>query len=280
MSRSAPSASEPDLATIAAAFSRAAPRYDGYVDDHPHLARMRAKVHALVVRHTPAGARILELNAGSGIDAVELARRGFRVHATDVAPGMLERIAPKAALAGVADAVSVQACSFLDLNRVDGPPFDAVLSNLGGLNCAPDLALAAREIDRVLAPGGVAVLVVMPRVCLWELGLLLRGRFRTALRRWHRGGTRAHVEGRWFTVHYFSPRAVRATFGAGYEHVCTEGLSVVTPPGDAQHFPGRHPTAYRRLAWLDDRLAPRRPFSGWGDFAVTVLRRVPVEVAP
>ena len=101
----------PDLESISVAFSRAAPRYDSYVDDHPHLTRMRDKVYAAVDSHVPAGARVLELNAGSGIDAAQLAARGYTVHATDIAPGMLARVAPKAAAIGVADRVSVQACS-------------------------------------------------------------------------------------------------------------------------------------------------------------------------
>jgi len=90
MKQAAPS--EPDLATIADAFSRTAEHYDNFADDHPHLTRMREQVYAHVVRHVPAGASILELNAGTGTDAVALARRGYRVHATDIAAGMLERV--------------------------------------------------------------------------------------------------------------------------------------------------------------------------------------------
>lgn len=266
-------AAPPDLVSIADAFTRTAPAYDAFAIDHPHLTAMRAKVYRIFADHVPAPARVLELNAGTGTDAVALAKRGYSVHATDVAPGMLARIAPKADANGVGDQVTVQACSFLDLQAVDGAPFDAVFSDLGGLNCAADLGIVARGIDHVLAPGGTAVLVVMPPICLWELALVFAGKFRLATRRLRRGGTRAHLEGRYFTVYYFTPRAVRRAFGPDYEFVALQGLAVVTPTAESKNLAKRHTRLYAALTWLDDRLAPRRPFSSWGDFFVLVLRR-------
>jgi ubiquinone/menaquinone biosynthesis C-methylase UbiE/uncharacterized radical SAM superfamily protein len=263
----------PDLEAIADAFSRTAEHYDSFAVGHPHLTRMRNRVYAMVGAHVPAGARVLELNAGSGTDAVALATRGYRVHATDVAAGMLDRVGPKAAAAGVGDRVSTELCSFLDLDQVAGAPYDAVFSDLGGLNCVADLGPVARGIDGVLRPGGVAVLVVMPPICLWELALVALGKFRLATRRLRRGGTRARLEGREFRVHYFTPRAVRAAFGPGYRLVALEGLAVFTPTAESKNLATRHRRAYSALAWLDDRLAPHRPFSACGDFFMIVLCR-------
>jgi ubiquinone/menaquinone biosynthesis C-methylase UbiE len=264
-----------EMATIADAFTRTAARYDAFAQDHPHLARMRQKVYAAVERSVPPGAWVLELNAGTGTDAVHLARQGYRVHATDIAPGMLARIREKVAGGGLADRVSVQDCSFLELDAVDAGPFDAVFSNLGGLNCAGDLGPVVRGIDRLLAPGGVVVAVVMPPICLWELALVFTGRFRSAVRRLSRAGTVAHLEGRRFTVHYYTPRRVAAAFGPGYEVLRVDGLSVLTPTAESKNLAKRHPAVYRALAWLDDRAACHAPLSRWGDFFIVVLRRRP-----
>ncbi|HZS13037.1 MAG TPA: class I SAM-dependent methyltransferase [Candidatus Dormibacteraeota bacterium] len=264
---------EAPIATIAGAFSATAERYDAFAGSHPHLTRIREKVYACVAEFVPAGASLLELNAGTGTDAVALARRGHRVHATDVAAGMLARQRAKVESAGLQDAVTVQECSFLDLDRVDGGPFDAALSNLGGLNCTADLAPVAAGLRRLVAPGGVAVLVVMPRICLWELALVLTGQVRLATRRLRRGGTIAHLEGRHFPVHYFTPRHVVRAFAAGFDVMAVRGLSVLTPTLESKNLAIRHRRAYAALAWLDDRLSPRRPFRAWGDFAVVVLRR-------
>jgi ubiquinone/menaquinone biosynthesis C-methylase UbiE len=263
------------LATIADAFSETAPKYDAFAEDHPHLSRMRAKVYAHLERFVEPGAKVLELNAGTGTDAVALAQRGYRVHATDIAPGMLDRLADKVARLGLEDRVSVQACSFLDLAEVSGGPYDAVFSDLGGLNCTADLRPVVIGLDQVLRPGGIAVWVVMPPICLWELAYALTGRFRFAFRRLSRHGSRAHLEGRQFDVYYYSPGRVVAAFGAGYELLAIEGLSVITPTAESKNLAKRHRTLYRGLAWLDDRIAPHAPASGWGDFFIVTMRRRP-----
>ena len=61
-----------------------------------------------VARLVPAGAHILELNAGTGTDAVQLARRGYRLHATDVAPGMLDRLHQKVRDLNLGDRLTVE----------------------------------------------------------------------------------------------------------------------------------------------------------------------------
>ena len=265
----------PDVATIAEAFTATAAKYDAFAGDHPHLTRMREKVYAAVERHVAPGSRLLELNAGTGTDAVALASRGYRVHATDIAPGMLARARDKVAASGLGDRVTVQQCSFLDLDSIDGGPYDAVFSNLGGLNCVADLGPVARGIDRLLPAGGVAVVVIMPRICLWELGLVLTGQLRLATRRLSRGGTRAHLEGRRFQVHYYTPRQVVRAFGTGYELLRLEGLSVVTPTAESKNLARRHAGLYAVLARVDDVLSVHAPFSAWGDFFIAVLRRRP-----
>ena len=114
--------SEPPLATIAEAFSRTAEKYDAFAEDHPHLTRMRGKVYAHVARLLPPGSRILELNAGTGTDAVQLARRGYYVHATDIAPGMLDRLREKIDRLDLGERITVQECSFTDLAACTGRP--------------------------------------------------------------------------------------------------------------------------------------------------------------
>jgi hypothetical protein len=119
----------------------------------------------------------------------------------------------------------------------------------------------------------------MPRVCLWELGVAFTGQFRLAVRRLSRDGTRAHLEGREFTVHYFTPRQVIEALGPDYLISSIEGLSVVTPTAESKNLAKRHPAFYGKLAWLDDRLSPHAPFSGWGDFFILTASRCTKEAA-
>jgi ubiquinone/menaquinone biosynthesis C-methylase UbiE len=274
MTQAGPPVSAADArATIADAFSATAARYDAFGEGHPHLDRMRAKVYAHLERVAAPASRVLELNAGTGVDAVALARRGFEVHATDIAPGMLARLRDKVEAFGLADRVTVQECSFLDLGEVTGGPYDVVFSDLGGLNCTFDLRPVVAGLPFVLRQGGVVVWVVMPPICLWELATAFTGQLGLAFRRLRRRGVRAHLEGRDFEVSYFSPREVVSAFGDRYELLAIEGLSVITPTAESRNLAVRHRTIYGALARLDDRVSRHAPMRGWGDFFIVSLRR-------
>ena len=266
---------EPPLDTIAEAFSLTAERYDSFAADHPHLDRMRRKVYNHLGRFLPPGRRILELNAGTGTDAVALAQLGYAIHATDIAPGMLQRLHDKVERLKLGDRITSQECSFTDLASIQGGPYDAVFSNLGGLNCIPDLAPVIQSMPRLLRPGGLVTWVLMPPVCLWELATVFTGQGRQAFRRLSRHGTRAHLEGLYFDVYYFAPRQVEQWFGKEYQRVALEGLSVITPTAESKNLAKRFPAVYRALSWLDDRLSPHAPWWGWGDFYILSLRNLP-----
>jgi len=265
---------QPPFETIAEAFSRTAEKYDAFALDHPHLTRMRSKVYAHLERHLPPGARLLELNAGTGTDAVSLAQRGFSVHATDISPGMLQLLGDKVDRLGLQQRITWQALSFTELDQIQGGPFEAVFSDLGGLNCIPDLSPVIHSLPSLLRPGGLVTWVLMPRVCLWELALLFTGQVRLALRRLP-GRTRAHLEGLYFEVFYFSPAQVRRWFGEQFELVELEGLSVITPTAESKNLAVRFPRLYAALSWLDDRLSTRSPWWGWGDFYILTMRYTP-----
>ncbi len=263
---------------ITEAFSRTAEHYDLFAEDHPHLDRMRRKVYDHFLRYVPPGGHVLELASGTGTDAVYLARQGLHLHATDIAPGMLQRLETKVARLGLSDRVTTQRCSFTNLDRIQGEPYDAVFSNLGGLNCLSDLRPVIQSLPRLLRPGGVVTWILMPRICLWELAMLFTGQLRFALRRLSPHGTMAHLEGLHFEVHYFTPKQVMNAFGDDYQLLAIEGLSVVTPPAESKNLAKGHPRLYRTLCRLDDHLSRRPPWWGWGDFFILSVRYQPGSV--
>ena len=73
-----------------AAFSAQAPRFDVIDDGNPIIGRMRTIVRRAVMRNYAPGQELLELNAGTGLDALWFAERGLNVLATDAAPGCPE----------------------------------------------------------------------------------------------------------------------------------------------------------------------------------------------
>jgi ubiquinone/menaquinone biosynthesis C-methylase UbiE len=117
------------FSAVAEAFTRKAAIYDSFGKAHPNLTRMREKVSAHIQSVVPAGSYLLELNAGTGLDAAALVQRGDRIHATDIAPGMVSEIAGKIEQYGLSDSLTVQQCSFTELDQVSAGPFDAIVSS-------------------------------------------------------------------------------------------------------------------------------------------------------
>lgn len=257
---------------IAEAFSLTAEKYDRFAEDHPNLSRMRSKVYAHLMRHLKPGSRILELNAGTGTDAVFLARQGYFIHATDIAPGMLQRLQDKVLQQRLEQRITVQECSFLELEKIERGPFDAVFSDLGGLNCLPDLQPVVEKLPALLKPGGLVVWVLMPPICLWELGWAFKGDLKYAFRRLSAQGTQAHLEGKYFTIYYFNPRQVISLFQPRFTLLEVEGLSIFAPPAESKNLAIRHPSLYRALCRIDDFLCMKRPFRAWGDFFIISFR--------
>lgn len=98
------------------------------------------------------GLRVLDFGCGHGMAAVVLARRGARVTAFDLSFGYLDEARRRARANGVA--VGFAQADGNRLPFADGS-FDRVWGN--AVLHHLDIALAARELRRVLRPGGVGV---------------------------------------------------------------------------------------------------------------------------
>ncbi|MPZ48596.1 MAG: methyltransferase domain-containing protein [Dehalococcoidia bacterium] len=264
------SSGQPDLAEVGRGFSAKADEYDALAVTHPVVRWMRGRIRALVENELSPPGSILEINAGSGLDALYFAAKGYRVHATDIAPGMLAALAAKVASPEAGDRLSYEALSFAELGSVSGGPYDLVFSDLGGLNCTEDLERVASGLRSVLRPGGAIVWVIMPPVCPWELAQLLRGHRDTALRRLRRGGVIANVEGARVPVWYHSPGRVRRALGRDFRITRLRSFCLFCPPSFFHGFSQRHPGLTRTLMRLDDLIGGLPPFNRCGDFYALV----------
>jgi ubiquinone/menaquinone biosynthesis C-methylase UbiE len=261
-----------DFKSINRGFSAKALVYDDYGADHPVILWARAQVRGHLMALVPPGAAVLELAAGTGADAAFLAERGYRVHATDLADGMVAETRRKIAAGDFADRLTAQQVSFTELEAVSGGPYDLIFSNFGGLNCVPDLTMVTRGLPRLLKPGGFVTLVVMPPICPWELAQALRGDFKTALRRLSPGGVMARVADAHFRTYYYRPGQLLRALGPGYRRVTLRGLSLFSPPSYLERFSRRHPALFRRLTRLDERLGAWPLLNAMGDFFMLTVQ--------
>jgi len=229
----------------AAAFDSFAADYDRSFTASAIGQRMRAAVWRRLDAAFRPGERVLELNCGTGEDAVHLARRGVRVLATDVSPAMLAMARAKVDRAGLARIVDIDRLAIEDLAHYRAGPFDGVLSNFGGLNCVDDLPGVARGLAAMLRPGAKALLCVMGPVAVWEWGwYLAHGQPRKALRRMRRDGT----AWRGLTIRYPTIGEMRRAFAPHFAQRRVAAIGALVPPSYAEAWAARYP---RLLAALD-----------------------------
>jgi ubiquinone/menaquinone biosynthesis C-methylase UbiE len=99
---------------------------------------------------------VLELNCGTGEDAVWLAQKGHRVTATDFSGKMIERCNEKIRQCHLENLVTAQRVAFRNLRmEFHDQSFDLVFSDFGGLNCISkeDIGKVAEDIAGFLKPG-------------------------------------------------------------------------------------------------------------------------------
>lgn len=264
-----------NIDAVQRAFSAQAPIFDSYEKQNRILQWMRSQVYSHEEKFLRPGDSILELNAGTGIDAIHFASSGHRVFAIDNAPGMIKELRAKAEHAGLLHLITAAVCSFTDLHTLLPERFDHVFSNFGGLNCVPNLHSVSEQLPRLLRPGATVTLVVMPRVCPWELLHLVTGDFRFTLRRFLRNGTPAQIEGHHFRSYYFSPREILRSFGDRFTLLRLKGLACFTPPPAMETFPIRFPRLYRILNVLDEKTSTLPPFNRWADHFIVTMRYDP-----
>ena len=113
----------------------------------------------LVADHTAAGSRVLEVAPGPGYLALELARLGFAVVALDVSKTFVELAQARAKEAGVSIEFRQGQVARMPF---ESESFDFIICTAAFKNFSEPIA-ALKEMQRVLRPGGTALVVDLRR---------------------------------------------------------------------------------------------------------------------
>lgn len=256
------------------AFSNQSKIFDELDKQNPILQWMRTQIRAHVLTVVKPTNTLLELNAGTGLDAVFFANNGINVVATDNAAGMITEIKKKIIATNLAKNLTVQNCSFNDLSTLKTQTFDAIFSNFGGLNCAENLDNVIKQFDDLLTQNGTATLVIMPPVCPWEIALALKGNFKIAFRRFKKQGAISHLEGVYFNTNYYTPNYVRKAFGKKYKMIALIGLGIISPPPYLENFAIKYPKIYTILTSIDNKINKIPLIRSCGDHYLITMQKL------
>jgi SAM-dependent methyltransferase len=232
---------------------------------------MRNAVWARCAARFAPGSRVLEMNCGTGEDALWLVRRGVRVLATDISAEMLKVAQVKLATVSEGSLASFKRLAWEDLDSLDEGLFDGVLSNFGGLNCVEEMEGVARALAAKVRPGAALLLCVMGPVVPWEwLWFLARGDPARAFRRLGRNG----VQWSGMTIHYPSISRMRRAFAPEFRVLRVSAIGSLLPPPYTERWTGRFPNAIAVLDRVERRFEACWPLPGLADHFLMELERI------
>lgn len=257
------------------AFTRQSGIFDEIYSGNTIVNYKRSRVRAHINQYLRPGSTILELNSGTGEDALYFASQGHTVHATDISTGMQQVLKQKAAAAGMAGSITTEICSYTQLAYLKKQgPYDAIFSNFGGLNCTNQLDKVLASLPALLKPGGTVTMVIIPGFCLWETLLLFKGKFKTAFRRFFsKNGRTAHIEGQYFKCWYYNAGYVIKHTKKHFDVLSVEGLCTIVPPSYIEGFAEKHPAKYQWLKKWESRLKGTWPWKYIGDYYIISLQK-------
>jgi SAM-dependent methyltransferase len=258
-----------------AAFDLLAETYDQvFTQSAVGRAQREAVWHEMDKRFS-AGQRVLEINCGTGADAIHLAQRGVEVVACDASMEMIQvarRSAEKAGVHKFVEFTPLKSENIFMLGK--NYHFDGLVSNFGGLNCSLDVSLIASDLATLLRPGAPAVICVFGTFCAWEsLWYLLHGKSRKAFRRFRAVSEANLGEVKSVQVYRHSARSLRNAFAPYFRFRERKGVGISVPPSYLEHVAKSFPWGMD-VARATDRLISSWPlFRNIADHNLMIFER-------
>ncbi len=257
------------------AFSLQSKKFDKLYGINKIVEYKRERVRTHLRNYLLPDQYILELNSGTGEDAIWLARQQCRVHATDISVGMMEVLKRKVITERLENSISFELCSFTNLKSLtDKGPYDMIFSNFGGLNCTTEIKKVLESFDGLLKPKGIVTLVLLPKFCLWESLLLFKAKFKTATRRIICGNEAvANIEGISFRCRYYNPSYITKALHQRFRLLGIEGLCTIVPPSYIENFAEKYPSLFLFLKRKEEKLKNFWPWKLFGDYYIISLQK-------
>lgn len=263
----------PDAAYTA--FDQIADSYDELFTRSVIGRAQRAAVWRVLTETFHPGDHVLELNCGTGEDALFLARTGISVTACDASPAMIDMARKRRAAEGPGSPIEFQTRRTEEIRGLQAEIlfFDGVLSNFSGLNCVQDLQQVARNLAPMMKQRAKLVLCLSTRICIWEIcwfsGHL---NFSKALRR-IRGSAVARIGEATVSVWYPTVKDVQRAFAPWFRLDLVRAIGLCVPPSYLEHWAAKHPHSISYLASADRILARIPVLRRLGDHVLLRLEK-------
>ncbi len=180
---------------------------------------------------------VLEINCGTGYDAVVISKHVRTMLATDISAKMIEVAQGKK---------EENKCNNLDFEKLSIQELNEqlvnknlVFSNFGGLNCLSpqDLESFSERCNRQMSKNNELLFVIMGKKCIWErLYFTLKGDLKKASRRKNKNGAHTIINNSEFNTWYYSPNQIKQLFEKDFKVKTIKGIGLFVPPSYLNPF--------------------------------------------
>lgn len=254
---------------ISKAFTIQSVHFDELYQSNPMVEYMRKRVYTHVLKyHTPG--KMLELNAGTGTDALYFSKLGYEIYATDNAPGMIKAIKNKIL---PENKIYPFLCNFENIEKMqEYAPFDNIYSNFGGLNCTSNLFSVLKKCIDLLCVGGKMTIVIMPRHCPWEWFELLTLKPKIAFRRYKKQ-CNSNLETISFTTYYYNPKIIIKELEEKVDVLGWEGLCSICPPSYKTKLIKYFPFFWKSLGYIENKISTWKGLRSYADYVILTFQK-------
>jgi ubiquinone/menaquinone biosynthesis C-methylase UbiE len=257
------------------AFDSLAARYDDLFTRSMIGRAQRSAVWKVLNESFERGDHILEINCGTGEDALFLARNGISVVACDASEQMIRTARLRMGTEDPDAHIHFEVLPTEQLFRIRPDNlFDGALSNFSGLNCVANLQQTARDLAALVTTGAPVLLCFSTRFCLAEtIWFAFHGQVRKAFRRTS-GTATVKVHGFSVKVHYPTLRTIKRMFAPYFLLRSCTGIGIAVPPSYLELWARRYPKVLRLLRRIDKRISRLPWLRTIGDHMLLHFERV------
>ncbi|MES2380187.1 MAG: class I SAM-dependent methyltransferase [Bacteroidota bacterium] len=234
----------------------------------------RKKVWHYLTKYLPQknNLQVLEINCGTGEDAVWLAQLGHHVTATDLSSQMIT-IAKNKAIQTNNIQFEVNGFDTL-ITSYKQQQFDVVFSNFAGLNCINKDALTQlnKDLAALLKPNGQLIIVLLGKYCLLErLYFLFRSEFKKINRRKQKA-TAYLSDNNYQDTWCYSYKELQTIFSA-FKLKRKRPIGLFIPPSYLEETVKKHRTILYLLKFFDSLFGNISLLSNYGDHIILQLEK-------
>lgn len=231
----------------------------------------RNQVYRFTEEYVNGTNALLEINCGTGEDAVLFSTKVKRILGTDISSAMIN-VADKKK--GSIANIEFKCCNATEIDSVTSEKYDLVFSNFGGLNCLSEEELIQfrSALSSLVKTKTKLLFVIMGTKCTWErFYYFIKGK--TINRRLVKEGVNTTISGSSFTTYYYSPDAFFELFKDEYQLVDKKPIGLFIPPSYLQHFFRNKKLLLKPFVLLEQLLSRYSWQANYADHYLIVLEK-------